>query len=74
MSIGFNGLGLKLEETYNEGSFFFHFPDGNASVARLLVSRLVPAALPGDPTMNTIVGSKLDYSRLDVDGCHAHPP
>src|SRR6202035_1205524 len=45
-SIGFNGLGLKLEETYNEGSFFFHFPDGNASVARLLVSRLVPAALP----------------------------
>jgi spermidine dehydrogenase len=67
-SIGFNGLGLKLEETYNEGSFFFHFPDGNASVARLLVSRLVPAALPGEPTMNTIVGSTLDYSKLDVEG------
>ena len=67
-SIGFNGLGLKLEETYNEGSFFFHFPDGNASIARLLVSRLVPAALPGNQNMNTIVGLTLDYSKLDVDG------
>jgi spermidine dehydrogenase len=67
-SIGFNGLGLKLEETYNEGSFFFHFPDGNASVARLLVSRLVPGALPGDQSMNTIVAAKLDYSKLDTEG------
>jgi spermidine dehydrogenase len=67
-SIGFNGLGLKLEETYNEGSFFFHFPDGNASVARLLVSRLVPGALPGDQSMNTIVGARLDYSKLDAEG------
>jgi spermidine dehydrogenase len=65
-SIGFNGLGLKLEETFNEGSFFFHFPDGNASVARLLVSRLVPAALPGQQSMNTIVGAKLLYDQLDV--------
>ena len=67
-SIGFNGLGLKLEESFNEGSFFFHFPDGNASVARLLVSRLVPAALPGPQSMNTIVGARLRYDQLDVDG------
>jgi len=65
-SVGFNGLGLKLEESFNEGSFFFHFPDGNASVARLLVSRLVPAALPGEQSMNTIVGAKLLYDQLDV--------
>jgi spermidine dehydrogenase len=65
-SIGFNGLGLKLEESFNEGSFFFHFPDGNASVARLLVSRLIPAALPGEQSMNTIVGTKLLYDQLDV--------
>ena len=65
-SIGFNGLGLKLEESFNEGSFFFHFPDGNASVARLLVSRLVPAALPGPQSMNTIVGARLRYDQLDV--------
>ena len=34
---GFNGLGLKLPEEFNEGSYFLHFPDGNASIARLLV-------------------------------------
>jgi spermidine dehydrogenase len=67
-SIGFNGLGLKLEESFNEGSFFFHFPDGNASIARLLVSRLVPAALPGPQSMNTIVGARLRYDQLDIDG------
>ena len=27
--------------------YYFHFPDGNASIARLLVRRLVPAAVPG---------------------------
>src|ERR1700730_4555908 len=64
-AIGFNGLGLKLNEEFNEGSFFFHFPDGNASIARLLVSKLIPAAVRGDQTMNTIVGAALDYSRLD---------
>ena len=29
------------------GSYSFHFPDGNASIARLLIRNLVPAALPG---------------------------
>ena len=29
--------------------YYFHFPDGNASVARLLVRRLVPAAVPAPP-------------------------
>ena len=27
--------------------YYFHFPDGNASIARLLARRLVPAAVPG---------------------------
>jgi len=65
-AIGFNGIGLELNDEFNEGSYFFHFPDGNASIARLLVSRLVPAALPGLPSMETVVGAPLDYSRLDV--------
>lgn len=64
-AIGFNGLGLKLEENFNEGSFLFHFPDGNASIARLLVSRLVPAAVPAKQTMNTIVQAPIAYARLD---------
>ena len=64
-AIGFNGLGLKLDEEFNEGSFFFHFPDGNASIARLLVSKLIPAAIAGNQSMNSIVGASVDYSCLD---------
>jgi spermidine dehydrogenase len=64
-SAGFNGLGLKLEEGFNEGSYLFHFPDGNASVARLLVSRLIPAAIPGTHEMNSIVAAPVAYDRLD---------
>ena len=41
-----------------------HFPDGNASVARLLVRRLIPGVAPGN-SMHDIVAAKFDYSRLD---------
>ncbi len=45
--VGFNGLNLELEQEFNEGSYLFHFPDGNASIARLLVGgKPSPAALP----------------------------
>jgi spermidine dehydrogenase len=64
-AVGFNGLGLKFEENFNEGSYLFHFPDGNASIARLLVSKLVPSVLPAKQTMDTIVQAPLDYARLD---------
>jgi spermidine dehydrogenase len=53
-SVGFDGLGLPKEEQFRQGSYTFHFPDGNASIARLLVSRLVPKAIPGRHDMNTI--------------------
>lgn len=46
------------------GSYFFHFPDGNASIARLLVRDLIPAAVPGRSARD-IVTAKVDYSRLD---------
>jgi len=45
----------------------FFFPDGNASVARLLARRLVPEAAPGH-TMEDIVSARFDYSRLDQPG------
>jgi len=64
-AVGFNGLGLKFEERFNEGSYLFHFPDGNASIARLLVCKLIPAALPGKHSMNTIVQASLAYAQLD---------
>jgi spermidine dehydrogenase len=62
---GFDGLGLDLKEAFREGSYTFHFPDGNASIARLLVNRLVPSAVPGKHGMLTIVQAPVDYGRLD---------
>jgi len=46
------------------GSYTFHFPDGNATIARLLVRNLIPAALPGEDCRD-VVGAKVDYARLD---------
>ncbi len=45
--------------------YIHHFPDGNASIARLLVRSLVPGVLSGT-TMEDIVLSGCDYSKLDV--------
>lgn len=59
---GFDGLGLPPHE--KEEPYIFHFPDGNASIARLLVRSLVPAAIPGS-TMEDVVTAKADYSQLD---------
>lgn len=59
---GFQGLGLPLRG--KEEPYIFHFPDGNASVARLLVRSLVPEVLPG-ATMEDVVTAKADYSKLD---------
>lgn len=59
---GFDGLGLpKLEK---EEPYIFHFPDGNASVARLLVRSMIPGAMPGS-TMEDIVTARADYDQLD---------
>ena len=67
--IGFDGLGLPDEESFRQGSFTFHFPDGNASIARLLVSRLTPKAIPGRHDMATIVKAPpVAYDQLDADG------
>ena len=54
---GFQGLGLPPPE--KEEPYIFHFPDGNASVARLLVRSLIPEALPGT-TMEDVVTAKAD--------------
>ncbi len=59
---GFQGLGLPPPE--KEEPYIFHFPDGNASIARLLVRSLVAGSVPGR-TMDDVVTAKADYSRLD---------
>jgi spermidine dehydrogenase len=64
-SVGFDGLGLPKEEQFRQGSYTFHFPDGNASIARMLVSRLVPKALPGPLDVNTVGKAVVAYEKLD---------
>jgi len=49
------------------GSYTFHFPDGNASIARLLVRKLIPGSIEGHDATD-IVMAKADYSKLDVAG------
>ncbi len=73
---GFSGLQLDADEPspeigltpqlqMNEAEpYIFHFPDGSASVARLLVRRLVPGALAG-ATMEDSITARLDYAKLD---------
>ncbi len=42
----------------------YHFPDGNASIARMLVRALVPGAMPGTTAEDSVTAST-DYTRLD---------
>jgi spermidine dehydrogenase len=63
---GFDGLGLPGRASPRE-PYIYHFPDGNASLARLLVRSLVPEVAPGH-TMDDVVLARFDYDKLDRDG------
>ncbi len=65
---GAERLGVTAEELdlHDEEPYIFHFPDGNAGVARALVRYLIPRAVPGN-TMEDLVTSRVDYSQLDSD-------
>jgi spermidine dehydrogenase len=47
------------------GSLRLHFPDGNATIARLLVRDLIPDAVPGRG-VEDIVTAQVNYARLDA--------
>ncbi|MGB5580832.1 MAG: NAD(P)-binding protein [Woeseia sp.] len=66
---GMPGLTHTLPRLGHRGDepYIFHFPDGNASVARLIVRKLLPQAVPGS-TMEDVVTARVDYSQLDRDG------
>ena len=74
---GFQGMGLEPGSAprmgytaagyADGGSDVFHFPDGNASIARLLVRAMIPAALPGHSAQD-IVTARCDYAALDRPG------
>ncbi len=72
---GFQGLELDrvpskgltftaLGEVTPQERYHFHFPDGNASIARMLVRSLISGSIPGN-TAEDIVTARVDYSRLD---------
>jgi spermidine dehydrogenase len=42
----------------------FHFPDGNATIARLLVRKLIPDAMPGH-TVEDVVTARANYTALN---------
>ncbi|AZO86303.1 spermidine dehydrogenase [Stutzerimonas stutzeri] len=70
-SVGFPGFSaMNLEPISEEARaemeepYIYHFPDGNASLARLLVRSLIPAVATGH-TMDDIVLAPFDYAKLD---------
>jgi spermidine dehydrogenase len=75
---GFLGFrGLRLDPKPGKGmnrdaipnaeaeSYFYHFPDGNATIVRLLVRRLVPDVIPGN-SLDDVVAAKANYAKLDT--------
>ena len=67
---GTSGLGLEealAEEHPHDDPYIFHFPEGNAAIARLLVRSLVPGSADGK-TMEDLVTTRLHYDTLDRPG------
>ncbi len=54
-------------ESLDKEPYIHHFPDGNASIARLIVRALIPKAAPGRD-MTDIVSALFDYTKLDEPG------
>ena len=58
--------GRENQDRASTGDADMYFPDGNATIARLLVRSLVPAALPGS-SMEDVITARVDYRMLDRD-------
>lgn len=67
-AVGLPDAMTQSEENIDPSAYRFPmFPDGNASVARLLVRKLIPSVAPGS-TMQDVVTARFDYSQLDRAG------
>jgi spermidine dehydrogenase len=65
---GFAGLGLSAGHSAERREpYIYHFPDGNAALARLLVRALIPDVARGH-SMNDVVRAPFDYAELDRAG------
>ena len=58
--LSFTALGQHIPKQ----PYDYHFPDGNATIARLLVRSLIPGTMPGHTAEDSILAN-VDYSRLD---------
>lgn len=61
---GVQNLGLPKESGEKE-PYIYHFPDGNASLVRLMIRNMIPASASGS-TMEDIVTAQFDYEQLDL--------
>ncbi len=61
------GGGQHGREREEGGGPTIDLPDGNATIARLLVREMIPEALPGS-TLEDSIMARLDYGRLDRPG------
>jgi spermidine dehydrogenase len=69
---GFEVLGLPpRRDPETSEPYIYHFPDGNASLARLLVRKLVTGVASGN-TMDDIVLADFDYAQLDRGDGNVH--
>jgi spermidine dehydrogenase len=59
--MGFTAKGSAIPD---QPPYDFHFPDGNASIARMLVRKLVPGVFQGS-TPEDIVTARANYAKLD---------
>ncbi len=60
------GKGMNRDAIPNEEAekYFFHFPDGNATIARLLVRKLIPDAIAGNSATDVVL-ARANYAKLD---------
>ena len=60
------GKGMNRDAIPNEEAekYFFHFPDGNATIARLMVRKLIPDAIPGKSASDVVL-ARANYAKLD---------
>jgi spermidine dehydrogenase len=60
------GPGMGRDAIPNEAAdaYFFHFPDGNSTIARELVRRLIPEVVPA-ASLAKLVTTRANYAKLD---------
>ncbi len=64
---GTAALGVETGEVWHEEPYIFHFPDGNATLARALVRALVPRSTDA-ADIEALVTARVDYATLDRPG------